>query len=145
MRMTYNYYQILGCSEKASLEEIKKKYRELILASHPDKCSNDKKTTEDFDILNEAWHMLRDANKRKVYDAQLKQETLAQEALLFERLSVTELSYDTNSETYSYNCRCGGEYRVDAQELFQLNSSLECSLECNTCSLLINVYYVNSD
>ena len=60
-----DYYKILGVSEKASDEEIKKAYRRLAHKYHPDKSGGDDKK---FKEINEAYQILSDKKKRNQYD-----------------------------------------------------------------------------
>jgi DnaJ-class molecular chaperone len=62
-----DYYEILGVSKGASLDEIKKAYRKLALAWHPDrnKAAN---AHEKFKEINEAYAVLSDHKKRETYD-----------------------------------------------------------------------------
>ena len=62
-----NYYEILGVSHNASIEEIKKKYRELSLKFHPDK-TNSSLASEMMKKINEAYETLSDEQKRRNYD-----------------------------------------------------------------------------
>ena len=48
-------YEILGVTESTSLNEIKKKYRELILKNHPDKGGSEKRTKE----ITDAWYRIQ--------------------------------------------------------------------------------------
>lgn len=64
-----NYYEILGVNKVASFEEIKKSYRSLAIKWHPDTNPHETiKATEMFLKINEAYTVLRDADKRKQYD-----------------------------------------------------------------------------
>ncbi len=63
-----DYYDILGISKTASDAEIKKAYRQLALQFHPDRNPDDKSAEESFKVASEAYEVLRDPNKRKVYD-----------------------------------------------------------------------------
>jgi molecular chaperone DnaJ len=65
---TKDYYQILGVSENASADEIKKTYRRLAKQYHPDANQNDPKAAERFKEIGEAYAVLSDAQKRKQYD-----------------------------------------------------------------------------
>jgi len=61
------YYETLGISRDASMEEIKKAFRKLSLKYHPDKC-NDQDSNSKFQKINEAYETLYDIEKRKIYD-----------------------------------------------------------------------------
>ncbi|RME92672.1 MAG: molecular chaperone DnaJ [Candidatus Hydrogenedentota bacterium] len=63
-----DYYEVLGVSKNATLDEIKKAYRKLALKYHPDKNKNDKAAEEKFKEATEAYEVLRDPEKRKLYD-----------------------------------------------------------------------------
>src|SRR5262245_61564357 len=61
-------YKTLGVAESADDAAIKKAYRKLAKEYHPDVTGNDKKKTERFKEINEAYAVLGDAQKRKEYD-----------------------------------------------------------------------------
>ncbi len=67
-----DYYQILGVTEKASADEIKKAYRRLAKKFHPDKNPNDKSAEERFKQIGEAYEVLTDPKKREQYDLMRK-------------------------------------------------------------------------
>jgi len=63
-----DYYQILGVSRNASQEEIKRAYRRLAMKYHPDKNPGDKEAEEKFKEISEAYQVLSDPERRKIYD-----------------------------------------------------------------------------
>ena len=65
--MKKEYYTILGIDKNSSKDTIKKAYRLLALKYHPDKSRN-KKTEEKFKAIAEAYAVLSDDEKRKLYD-----------------------------------------------------------------------------
>jgi len=62
-----DYYDVLGVSRNASLEEIKKAYRKLALEWHPDR-NKSPQAEERFKEINEAYEVLSDPEKRAAYD-----------------------------------------------------------------------------
>ncbi|MEI6915548.1 MAG: DnaJ domain-containing protein, partial [Armatimonadota bacterium] len=63
-----DYYVRLGVSRDASADDIKKAYRKLAAKLHPDVNQGDSASEEQFKDLNEAYEVLRDDQKRAVYD-----------------------------------------------------------------------------
>lgn len=63
-----DYYEILGVARGASDEEIKSAYRKLAMRWHPDRNDGSKEAEEKFKDLTEAYDVLRDPQKRAVFD-----------------------------------------------------------------------------
>lgn len=65
-----DYYKILGIDSNASQKEIKNAYRKLARENHPDIQPKDKKkeAEKEFKKINEAYEVLIDPEKRKLYD-----------------------------------------------------------------------------
>src|SRR5580698_5353215 len=63
-----DYYKALGVSEKASADEIKKQYRKLAKQYHPDTTGGDKAKETRFKEISNAYDVLGDAKKKKLYD-----------------------------------------------------------------------------
>jgi len=63
-----DYYERLGVSRDASLEDVKKAYRKLAMQYHPDRNPGDKAAEQSFKEVGEAYAVLSDKDKRAQYD-----------------------------------------------------------------------------
>ncbi len=63
-----DYYKVLGLSKDATQDQIKKAYRKLAKAYHPDANPGNKESEEKFKEINEAYEVLGDTEKRRKYD-----------------------------------------------------------------------------
>lgn len=63
-----DYYEVLGVAKTATPDEIKKAYRKMAIKYHPDKNPGDKEAEEKFKEAAEAYDVLSDEKKRKMYD-----------------------------------------------------------------------------
>ena len=70
--MSEDLYKQLGLRRDASLEEIKKAYRQLAMRHHPDRTQNNPKDTEIFKAVSMAFAILSNAEKRAEYDRSLQ-------------------------------------------------------------------------
>src|SRR5688500_13706654 len=63
-----DFYTTLGVPRTASDDDIKKAYRKLAMTYHPDRNNGSREAEEKFKEITEAYDVLRDGNKRAMYD-----------------------------------------------------------------------------
>ncbi|CAH8458578.1 unnamed protein product [Heterobilharzia americana] len=150
-----DFYNVLGCTMNATEDEIKRFVNQARLKFHPDKNSGTSR--KEFLVVERAWSILQCPEKRKVYDALLKQsKVLSHSGGLpvqgdiplseFHRELTSPdsaLNFEPGNEDcsiYWLPCRCGGNYILD-------NLSVLCQVlyaKCTDCSLLVRVLYPES-
>lgn len=63
-----DYYEVLGVAKAASEDDLKKAYRKLARQYHPDVNKDNPEAAEKFKEISEAYSVLSDAEKRRMYD-----------------------------------------------------------------------------
>jgi molecular chaperone DnaJ len=63
-----DYYEVLSCSREAGADELRKAYRREALKHHPDRNPGDSSCDAKLKEVNEAYQVLSDENKRRIYD-----------------------------------------------------------------------------
>ena len=63
-----DYYEVLNVSRNATQDEIKKAYRKLAMKYHPDRNQGDSEAEEKFKEASEAYSVLGNEEKRRIYD-----------------------------------------------------------------------------
>ncbi len=94
-------YAILGVPENADADTIKKAYRKLAKQNHPDATGGDKKKTERFKEVGDAYEVLSDIKKRHEYD-RLRQAPVGADGM------PQDFDADTFSQIFGGGSRGGG-------------------------------------
>jgi len=71
--VTRDYYGTLGLTPEASEQDIKKAYRKLAMQYHPDRNGGNPESEERLKLINEAYQILGNEEKRRRYDLQYRQ------------------------------------------------------------------------
>ena len=66
--MSQDYYEVLGVDRNADARTIKKAYRKIALANHPDQNPDDDEAESRFRAASQAYSVLSDTEKRGIYD-----------------------------------------------------------------------------
>lgn len=68
MDTSVDYYSILGVKPGASVDDIKRAYRQMVFRFHPDRNPDSPEAADKFTQVRDAYAVLSDALKRRVYD-----------------------------------------------------------------------------
>lgn len=139
-------YETLQVSVSASVEEIKRAYRRLVLRCHPDKLAVEGGLADgsEFRRVQTAWEVLGNPESRGVYDDQLKAQEALSTGTILDELCVEEMDCDKDEEglhVKSWPCRCGDTFIISHQHiqtLFKASASL--ILPCRSCSFCIRLH-----
>src|SRR5271169_5512658 len=75
MAALLDYYEVLQVSPNAEDEIIQAAYRRLALKRHPDRRIGDPSASEQMELLNRAYEVLSDPQKRREYDSRSRQSS----------------------------------------------------------------------
>ncbi|KAL1462597.1 hypothetical protein WDU94_014421 [Cyamophila willieti] len=96
-----DYYKVLGVDKQSSTGDIKKAYRKLALKWHPDKNpDNQTESNKKFKEISEAYEVLSDESKRKIFDSQKEKHTFASHNHNYHHHSSFTPSYGTKYDKY---------------------------------------------
>src|ERR1700759_1227094 len=101
-----DFYKALGVPKSATADDIKRAYRKLAKANHPDSTGGDKAKEARFKDISNAYDVLGDAKKRQLYDDIRANGGMQQ-------------GFPGGAQTYTYTSRGGGGPGVfDLSDLF---------------------------
>ena len=120
-----NYYEILKVPDFSSYEIIKQNYKNLMLESHPDKGGD----TDKFELIREAYELMKDDNKKKEYDNKLM---YYQE--MYERAEEINLKNDEDN----FVCfQCEKNNKIEKKSIKDKN--VQYLIKCEGCSMLYKI------
>jgi DnaJ-class molecular chaperone len=130
-----SYYDILGVSKDADEKEIAKQYKKMAVKWHPDKNLNNKEEAEEkFKEIAEAYEVLSDPKKRKLYDKHgkegLKQEHHIDPEELFKHMFER---FEEESDVPDVRC----ELELTLEQIYNgctIKKEIERASLCNSCN-----------
>jgi DnaJ family protein A protein 2 len=139
-----SYYDTLGISKSASVDDIKKAYKKMCLKWHPDKnLENMEEAKTEFQKIQEAYEVLSDNEKRNIYDKYGKDGLKHQASDFPDANDIFSRVFGGNPFMSGF-MNMGGNVRVNEQKvqvgpnkLFHLDLSLEEIY--NGCSKKFNI------
>ena len=142
-----NLYELLGVPNFSPVEVLKIRYHELARQWHPDKQiqsnSNNEPTSEEFQIILEAWKLLKDDKQKKDYDLSLNEFLISESNyFLHDSFTLTEcndlwsIESIDNVDMLVYDCRCGGTFMLEKSALL---TWIGIHIPCDSCSLHVKI------
>ena len=134
MPTTRDYYEILSIEKTADGEEIKRAYRRLAMKYHPDRNPGDAEAEQKFKECAEAYEVLSDAEKRKLYDQYGHEGLRGRGAAAhdFSRMDVSDI-FSMFNDIFGggggFGGFQGGRQRGGVPRGFDLETEVELSLE----------------
>ena len=140
-----DYYEILEVSRDCSGAELKKSYRKLAMKYHPDRNPDDKEAEEKFKLINEAYQVLSDDEKRAIYDRYGKEGLSRQGGGGFGGGSMDDMMDIFNSMFGGGFGGGFGQSRRDPNQKYALDFEIELPLEFHEavfgCEKQIDITY----
>jgi hypothetical protein len=113
-----NYYDILGLSQNATQDEIKRSFRNLALKYHPDKNRNSEESRQKFMKIIEAYEVLSDEQARRNYDSNNLQKRVTRTRWTPPADFGTVYSYDEIKRRYRPSNIEGGMWDINERASF---------------------------
>ncbi|WP_024953906.1 molecular chaperone DnaJ [Sulfurospirillum arcachonense] len=132
--MDLEYYEILEISRDADSGAIKKAYRKQALKFHPDRNEGDKEAEEKFKLVNEAYQVLSDPEKKATYDRYGKAGLDSQGFSHFSDMNYEDIMGDLGSifeSVFGGGFGSGGSSRQRRQRKYPLDTEVEVELAFN--------------
>mmetsp|Transcript_42501 Transcript_42501/g.48839 ORF Transcript_42501/g.48839 Transcript_42501/m.48839 type:complete len:142 (+) Transcript_42501:36-461(+) len=133
-----DYYKLMGLSIDSTAEEIKSRYRVLMLRLHPDK--NNSQMAEDKELffkIQRGYPILSNIETRKNYDNQL----LASDPHAHDKIDIDHQAFDDDDDVEIECEQCRSNFSIFKTELDQGYNVFE----CDSCSHKIEVNFDGKD
>jgi DnaJ-class molecular chaperone len=131
-----NYYDILGISQNATQQEIKRSFRNLALKYHPDKNKNSEESKQKFMKIIEAYEVLSDEHARRDYDINSIQKRGTRARWTPPADFGTVYSYDEIRRRYKQSTIQGGMWDISEKASFGMWKATMLLFACLAAVLL---------
>lgn len=101
MEKKKNHYENLSVSRQASLAEIRMAYRRQASKHHPDRNPGSQSAANAMVLINEAYSVLKNPERRMTYDAWLEEKGTPRDVFGTPAASTSGLAATTSSSWYS--------------------------------------------
>lgn len=136
-----NLYDVLQVSGTATQEQIRTNFLRLAKTYHPDKmalsatASTEKTDCIEFATLQQAYMILSDGERRRIYDAELSCRN--RYSPVAARITLDKLEESgVGSTELRYPCRCGDAFCITKEQLLEFTKP-EIAVPCSSCSFHI--------
>ena len=135
-----SHYEVLGVSETASPEEVKRAFQRKALLSHPDK-RKDGEANEAFRRVQEAWEVLREPGSRSEYDKsnfEASRPVVVSAEVRFEDMEDADCGEEEEDDAAyrRHACRCGDYYEISDVDI---DAGDDAVIQCMGCSLYVRI------
>lgn len=126
MDTSVDYYSILGVKPSATVDDIKRAYRQMVFRFHPDRNPDSPDAADKFTQVRDAYAVLSDALKRRVYDS-VKHPAGAEESYEPAEEEPSEKEEPASSRS---------ESRADAKFSHDFKQKVEPEPKCPSCAVV---------
>lgn len=130
-------FRILSIDVQASWQDVKSACQSLLLQHHPDK--NHGKETDRYLEIQAVWKIVATENGFNEYLAVRTAAETVDKKPTWKTVRISDLIF--RNEVGIFECRCGGEFMVDRQEVddAEAEGASDIILDCDICSLELEV------
>lgn len=113
-----NPYQVLGISNSAGKDEIRKAYRKLARKYHPDSNPGNKQAEDKFKEINDAYVILSDEKKKAEYDRGTATQDNRTDNNMFTKANAQKATRAARSQRKSTSNQAKKDFQMDKESIY---------------------------
>ena len=113
-----NPYQVLGISNSAGKDEIRKAYRKLARKFHPDSNPGNKQAEDKFKEINDAYVILSDEKKKAEYDRGTATQDNRTDNNMFTKANAQKATRAARSQRKSTSNQAKKDFQMDKESIY---------------------------